>query len=94
MAKSKPIFYLFIDNADASFKDFKKKGKPNKNFVFFKTISQVMKHYFDCFHIDYRNTHENELELFYLNGANTDDIKLFYDKTNGKRFVLETFFGL
>ena len=91
---SKQKFYIFLNDNDKSFKDFSKKGKPNKNFVFFKSESQAMKHYFDNFHIDYRNNNENDLECFYLNGANIKDVELFYTKTNGKRFVLETYFGI
>lgn len=91
---AKQKFYLFLSDTEKSFKDFSKKGKPNKNFVFFKTEMQVMKHYFDNFHIAYRDKNENDLECFYLNGANAEDVKLFYTKTNGKRFVLETYFGL
>ena len=95
MAKSKKVKLYLYCIKDDGFKTFKnKKGKPSENFCFFKTEEQVMKHYFDHQFVNWRDENDDDAELYYLNGANPEDVKKFYEATNGKRYVIETYFGV
>ena len=91
--KVKLYVYIWDTTSFNMFRD-SKKNRPNDGFCFFKTLEQAMKHYFDTQFCDWRDENDDDAEMYYLNGANPEDVKKFYEATNGKRYVIETYFGV